>query len=55
MKEVVIADRPVGPDRDCYVIAELGAMYEDLAGMKELITVSTTDVELLAWMVLKTR
>jgi sialic acid synthase SpsE len=33
----MIADLPLGHGHPCFVIAEIGAMYEDLEGMKELI------------------
>ena len=40
MIEVNIANKPVGHQSPHFIISEIGAMYEDLKGMKELIKAS---------------
>ena len=40
MKAVTIDYTEVGPDRPCFIVSEIGAMYEDLEGMKKLIKAS---------------
>jgi N,N'-diacetyllegionaminate synthase len=37
MKNIIIGDKRIGTEEPCFVISEIGAMYEDLNGMKELI------------------
>ena len=40
MKTVRIGKDEVGSGRSCFVVSEIGAMYEDMEGMKELIRLS---------------
>ena len=37
MKTAWIGKADVGPGRPCFVVSEIGALYEDVEGMKELI------------------
>lgn len=37
MKSVLIDNREVGPGRECFIVSEIGAMYESMDGMKQLI------------------
>ena len=40
MRTVSIGDAKIGPDQPCFVVSEIGAMYEDIEGMKKLIKAS---------------
>ena len=40
MKTILIDGKEIGPQQPCYVISEIGAMYEDINGMKALIKAS---------------
>ena len=37
MEAIRIGDKTIGQVDACFVIAEIGAMYEDIEGMKKLI------------------
>lgn len=40
MKTITIDNTGVGPGQPCFIISEIGAMYEDIEGMKKLIKAS---------------
>ncbi|MCD6225413.1 MAG: N-acetylneuraminate synthase family protein [Deltaproteobacteria bacterium] len=40
MKNIILDNTKVGHDQPCFIISEIGAMYEDIEGMKKLIKAS---------------
>jgi len=40
MKTIIINNTRIGHDQPCFIISEIGAMYEDIEGMKKLIKAS---------------